>query len=111
MTVGRHFMATPSYPRDSQNQEPLLLGIFHMISITVVVARLYDVDDCRFQVDMPVLVIAGNADLLIPSKEEAQRLNWQLDDCRKVVLEGHSHILMQEQGVDIAEIIRVRFLC
>ena len=79
------------------------------MSISVVFV-LCAVADLHFQVDMPVLVIAGDADLLIPSKEEAQRLNWQLDDCRKVILEGHSHILMQEQGVDIAEIIQVRVL-
>lgn len=54
-----------------------------------------------------MLVIAGSADLLVPSEEESMRLEKLLAACSRRVLPGHSHLLMQEQGVDIAQIIKV----
>jgi len=52
------------------------------------------------------LVIAGERDLLIPSASEAERLSKALPRCRKVVLPGRSHAVLQEAGVDLIQILQ-----
>jgi len=48
-----------------------------------------------------VLVVAGDADLLIPSKDESDRLKNALRTCSVKVVEGAGHALLQEADVDI----------
>lgn len=45
---------------------------------------------------------------MIPSAEEADRLAKDMPRCRKVVLEGRSHAVLQEAGVDLVKILQVR---
>lgn len=52
-----------------------------------------------------VLVIVGDADLLIPSKEESERLRRNLRTCAVKVVEGAGHALLQEAGVNVNHII------
>ncbi|KAI8467306.1 MAG: alpha/beta-hydrolase [Monoraphidium minutum] len=54
------------------------------------------------------LVLAGERDLLIPSAEEAERLSKKLPRCRKAVLPGRSHALLQEEGVDLVQILQTQ---
>lgn len=54
---------------------------------------------------MPVLVIAGSADRLLPSPAEAERLKGIIPGCRTMVLEGHGHAPLFDARVDISEII------
>lgn len=54
---------------------------------------------------VPVLVIAGSADRLLPSSEEAERLKNLIPGCRSMVLEGHGHAPLFGGRVDISEII------
>jgi pimeloyl-ACP methyl ester carboxylesterase len=55
-----------------------------------------------------VLVLAGEQDLLIPSKDEAQRLGKALPRARTRVLPNRSHALLQEAGVDLYQLMEVR---
>ncbi|KAF6251663.1 alpha/beta-hydrolase [Scenedesmus sp. NREL 46B-D3] len=52
-----------------------------------------------------VLVLAGEQDLLIPSKDEAQRLGKALPRARTKVLANRSHALLQEAGVDLFQLL------
>lgn len=54
---------------------------------------------------VPVLVIAGSADRLLPSPEEAERLKGLIPGCRTMVLEGHGHAPLFDGRVDMSEII------
>lgn len=51
-----------------------------------------------------VLVIAGDADLLIPSKDESDRLKNNLRTCAVKVVEGSGHALLQEKGINVIDI-------
>lgn len=51
-----------------------------------------------------VLVIVGDADLLIPSEEESERLKRNLRLCSVKVVEGAGHALMQEADISISDI-------
>ena len=51
-----------------------------------------------------VLVIAGDADLLIPSKEEADRLKKHLRTCSVKVIDGAGHALLQEADINVSNI-------
>lgn len=68
--------------------------------------RLLD-EGCRYManryvdVQQRVLLLIGDADLLIPSKDEGTRLEKTLPRCVLKVLEGRSHALMQETGFDL----------
>ena len=52
---------------------------------------------------VPVLVVASTNDLLIPSNEEAPRLQKVMGTkkCKIEILEGASHAALQEKGMDI----------
>lgn len=54
---------------------------------------------------MPVTVIAGSADRLLPSPEEAKRLKNIIPGCRMMILEGHGHAPLFDGRVDLSEII------
>lgn len=58
-----------------------------------------------FPYKVPVLVIAGSADRLLPSSDEAERLKKLIPGCRSMVLEGHGHAPLFDGRVDISEII------
>ncbi|QDZ22010.1 alpha/beta fold hydrolase [Chloropicon primus] len=63
------------------------------------------VDDALLsRLEQRVLVIAGDADLLIPSKDESERLKRNLRTCSVKVVEGAGHALLQEAGVDVNDI-------
>jgi len=57
------------------------------------------------QVPQRVLLIIGDQDLLIPSKEEGPRLQRALPRAHLHVEEGRSHALLQEGGVDLVAIM------
>uniref|UniRef100_A0A383WM75 Phospholipid/glycerol acyltransferase domain-containing protein n=1 Tax=Tetradesmus obliquus TaxID=3088 RepID=A0A383WM75_TETOB len=52
-----------------------------------------------------VLVLAGDQDLLIPSREEAARLGKALPRARSRILPNRSHALLQEAGVDLVQLL------
>lgn len=52
-----------------------------------------------------MVVIAGSADRLLPSTEEAERLKKLIPGCRSMVLEGHGHAPLFDGRVDMSEII------
>lgn len=52
------------------------------------------------------LVVAGGADALLPSPDEASRLERVMSRCKAVVLPGRTHAMLQEGGDDLATIIR-----
>jgi pimeloyl-ACP methyl ester carboxylesterase len=58
-------------------------------------------------VQQRTLVVAGERDALIPSAEEAARLAKAMPRCRARVLEGRSHAVLQEAGVDLTQILEV----
>ncbi|KIY92968.1 Acyltransferase-like protein [Monoraphidium neglectum] len=60
------------------------------------------------RVKQRAIVVAGERDLLIPSAEEAERLSKALPRCRKVVLAGRSHAVLQEAGVDLSQILQAQ---
>jgi len=57
---------------------------------------------------VPVLVVASTNDLLIPSNEEAPRLQKLIGakKCKVEVLEGASHAALQEKGMDIVKVMK-----
>jgi len=57
------------------------------------------------QIAQRVLLIVGSNDLVIPSNAEGPRLKRSLARCRLEVLQGRSHAVMQEAGVDIMAIM------
>jgi pimeloyl-ACP methyl ester carboxylesterase len=57
------------------------------------------------QVPQRVLLIVGDQDLLIPSKEEGPRLQRALPRAHLRVEKGRSHALLQEGGVDLVSIM------
>lgn len=54
---------------------------------------------------MPVLVIAGSADRLLPSTDEADRLKQLIPGSRSMVLQGNGHAPLFDGRVDMSEII------
>ncbi|CAM9923584.1 unnamed protein product [Sphacelaria rigidula] len=54
---------------------------------------------------VPVVIIAGSADRLLPSPEEAARLKKIIPGCRTMLLEGHGHAPLFDGRVDLSEII------
>jgi len=64
-------------------------------------------EGCRYmegrfgEVQARVLLLIGDSDLLIPSKEEGERLEKLLPRCVVKVLGGRSHAMLQEAGFDI----------
>lgn len=52
------------------------------------------------------LVVAGAADALLPSADEAKRLERVMPRCKSVVLPGRTHAMLQEGGDDLATIVR-----
>jgi pimeloyl-ACP methyl ester carboxylesterase len=57
------------------------------------------------QVPQRVLLVIGDQDLLIPSKEEGHRLQRALPRAHLRVEKGRSHALLQEGGVDLVAIM------
>ena len=57
---------------------------------------------------VPVLVVASTNDLLIPSNEEAPRLQKLMGTkkCKIEILEGASHAALQEKGMDIVHLMK-----
>jgi len=114
---------TPAAAAPTEQVELLAQGLVSMLPLLGMLSELLPSDTLEWKIEIltegskytepkypqvrqPVLVIAGDADLLIPSDSEARMLSWKLPDCSYRVLPGHSHILMQERGVDIAAIIK-----
>ncbi|CBJ48930.1 conserved unknown protein [Ectocarpus siliculosus] len=54
---------------------------------------------------VPVVIVAGSADRLLPSVNEAERLKNLIPGCRSMVLEGHGHAPLFDGRVDMSEII------
>jgi pimeloyl-ACP methyl ester carboxylesterase len=58
-------------------------------------------------VQQRVLLLAAEQDLLIPSKNEAEKLGKALPRARTKVLAGRGHALLQEVGVDLTQLLEV----
>lgn len=58
----------------------------------------------------PVLIVVGDADRLLPSAEEGPRLARKLSRSQLHVVKGGSHMLLQEGGLDIAQLLREKGL-
>lgn len=56
-------------------------------------------------VEQRTLIVAGDADLLIPSLEEAERLRKALPRAHVRIEKGRSHALLQEGGVNLVRIM------
>ena len=73
----------------------------------VSLVREFDVDENQLRaIAQPVLVIAGGADHLLPSVEEAQRLVRCLPSGRMVVLPHCGHACLLEEDVNLYEIMK-----
>lgn len=59
------------------------------------------------QVQQRVLLLASEGDWLLPSGDEAKRLESLLPRCYSKQLQGRSHALLQEAGIDLAKIMKV----
>jgi hypothetical protein len=57
------------------------------------------------QVAQRVLVLVGDLDIMIPSEKEAANLKKLLPTCRTRILQGRSHALLQEVGVDLVQLL------
>ncbi|KAF5840611.1 hypothetical protein DUNSADRAFT_16126 [Dunaliella salina] len=57
------------------------------------------------QVPQRTLLLVGSDDRVIPSGTEGPRLKFRMARCRLEVLEGRSHAMLQEAGVDIMAIM------
>lgn len=56
------------------------------------------------KLDVPTLVIAGNDDNMLPTKEEANRLGKLLPDCVKMDVSGAGHFVL-DQRVNLTEVL------
>lgn len=54
--------------------------------------------------DVPTLIIAGNDDNMLPTKEEANRLGKLLPDCVKMDVSGSGHFVLDER-VNLTEVL------
>ncbi|GMH38045.1 hypothetical protein BSKO_05929 [Bryopsis sp. KO-2023] len=63
-------------------------------------------DKIILDVQQRCLVVVGEGDWLLPSAKEAERLQKSLPRARTVVLPQRSHVLLQEAGVDLIEIMK-----
>ncbi|EIE25026.1 alpha/beta-hydrolase [Coccomyxa subellipsoidea C-169] len=57
-------------------------------------------------VNQRVLLLVGSGDLLLPSGEEGPRLEKLLPRCRLKVMQGRSHALLQEAGINLVSILK-----
>ena len=57
------------------------------------------------EVEQRVLVVTSEDDWLLPSRDEGPRLKRRLRTCHVEQLEGRSHALLQEDGVDLVQIM------
>ncbi|KAK9908919.1 hypothetical protein WJX75_004666 [Coccomyxa subellipsoidea] len=58
------------------------------------------------EVSQRVLLVVGSGDLLLPSGEEGSRLEKLLPRCRLRVMQGRSHALLQEAGINLVSILK-----
>ncbi|HEY9872477.1 MAG TPA: alpha/beta hydrolase [Candidatus Obscuribacterales bacterium] len=73
----------------------------------VSLVREFDVDETQLRgITPPVLVIAGGADHLLPSVDEATRLVSCLPDAKMVVLPDCGHACLLEADVNLYEIMK-----
>jgi pimeloyl-ACP methyl ester carboxylesterase len=67
----------------------------------------FDVDEIKLRgLTQPVLVIAGAADQLLPSVDEAERLVNCLPNAKRVVLPHCGHVCLLETDVNLFEIMK-----
>ncbi|CAL8462015.1 g1546 [Coccomyxa elongata] len=57
-------------------------------------------------VNQRVLLVVGSGDLLLPSGEEGTRLEKALPRCWLKVMQGRSHALLQEAGINLVSILK-----
>ncbi len=70
--------------------------------------RQFDVDQSQLQqLKLPTLVIAGQADLLLPSVAEAQHLAQKLPRAEMLVLADSGHACLLEKNMDLHRILQV----
>lgn len=67
----------------------------------------FEVDETQLhRLTQPVLIIAGAADKLLPSVQEAKRLGNLLSDAKMVILPYSGHTCLLENDVNLFEIIK-----
>lgn len=69
--------------------------------------RQFDIDEMKLgQFTQPVLLIASEADLILPSVAEAKRLARILPNARIVTVPHKGHACLVEEGVNLLEILQ-----
>lgn len=69
----------------------------------------FDINEAQFsQIQQPVLIVAGAADRLLPSVEEAQHLVKSFPNAKMVVLPQCGHACLLEAGVDLYGILKAQ---
>lgn len=69
--------------------------------------RQFDIDEMKLcQLTQPVLLIASDADLILPSVAEANRLARILPNARIVTLPYKGHACLVEEGVNLLKILQ-----
>lgn len=67
----------------------------------------FDIDEMKLsQFTQPVLLIASEADLILPSVEEAKRLAKILPNARVVTLPHKGHACLVEEGINLLKILQ-----
>lgn len=69
--------------------------------------RQFDIDEMKLhQFPQPVLLIASEADLILPSVEEAKRLAKILPNAQVVTIPHKGHACLVEEGVNLLNILK-----
>lgn len=99
-------------PRLDKSSRRALLDAMQSVPPKTVIWRIalvrdFDVDETQLRgINQPVLLIAGGADQLLPSVEEAERLvNW-LPNAKTVVLPPCGHTCLLESDVNLFDILK-----
>ncbi|WP_218082038.1 alpha/beta fold hydrolase [Anthocerotibacter panamensis] len=88
----------------------VLLAILRLVPAETIVHRLrllkeFDQDDQLPVLSMPVLLLAGRADRLLPSLDEALWLSKRIPDAQVQIMPYSGHALLIEQEVDLAQLL------
>ena len=69
--------------------------------------RQFDIDEMKLhQLTQPVLLIASEGDLILPSVAEAKRLARILPNAQVVTIPHKGHACLVEEGVNLLEILQ-----
>ena len=104
------FLITPK--RVSFNNRQALLKAMQSVTPESAAWRIFLLSQFKLEelplhdIKQPVLVIAGEADGILPSTAEAERLVSHLPNAQKILLPKSGHACLLEREVKLEEIIR-----